>query len=491
MPTTGSFTVSGPSEVVLPFESQVVKITRLLAQDATQKESDKQFLKDGKPAAPDANQVAVLNACLSAATVLSFLGGPAGIVFASGLVLFQGLLSVGKDDALLEMKKELDQLQEQERSRSQLAKVKSIANIMDTQWKAVVDDLQPSAIPEKIRVDTQLTAETGVTANSLAESLFEMEDLLEWDNVDVRVTVLAALTYLFVVWNLQCRLWASLVRIEADKKEKMDQNIYDTNVTTFRIRVREMKNELNARTSKIRSLYAMMKTKRTEAVSWIGPVQYNAPAFSTSNTVTTYIEWKDNYTGKEPHLAAEIHWWSQSSTDSQIEDATKQAKSDYDNYRSGLEDFANRAIANDLAVVDQWAGIVAEAEKLLQPPAPKVPPTVDHYQATDKAKVHAYLQNAHWVSYAYSVGTLQDGDSAISPWTDWLELKTDDKGQALLPVLIIRDSDQRVETQRTVYHQRNMGASQPAGKLAQSDKILDEWKSEVFSVKGAQLWEEP
>lgn len=67
--------------------------------------------------------------------------------------------------------------------------------------------------------DSQLVHETGVQGDSLANSLVRMEDHMARENTEVRVAILASLTYLFVVWNPQCQFYASLAQIEANKGE--------------------------------------------------------------------------------------------------------------------------------------------------------------------------------------------------------------------------------------------------------------------------------
>ncbi|KAF2116286.1 hypothetical protein BDV96DRAFT_47575 [Lophiotrema nucula] len=433
MPAQGVATTKGQAEVVLPFESKVKELMKLVDQTADEQNSDKKFLKNDRPAFVSGDKLEVLNACLSAVTVLSFLGGPAGIVLASGIVLFQGVLNVaahaGKEDALTTMKNALEKIQEQQQTQSQLAKVKAIANIIQTQWKGSVDDANPGAEQEKKKIDKELTDETGAAEGSLGKALFNMENLLEWDNTDVRICILASLTYYFVVWNLQCRIWASFVRMESSKGEKLDPLRYETFVTTFRMRVKDMKNELNTRTNRVKELYGNLKENRINSAIWTGVEKFSSP-FSESNTITTYVKYLDKYAEKEYSVTVPIPWWSHFSTDEDTKKAENDQKAAYDKYVSDLTGFATRAIANDLKVVDQWADIVHEAELLLIPPAPKVPPTVDHYQATEKDKVNQYLKDARWVAYAYTVGTLEDGDSAPSPWTDWLELKPMRKGRS-------------------------------------------------------------
>lgn len=107
--------------------------------------------------------------------------------------------------------------------------------------------------------------------------------------------------------------------------------------------------------------------------------------------------------------------------------------------------------------------------------------------------MHQYLQDARWVSYAYAVGTSEDGDSAPSPWTDWIELKTDADGKTLLPVLALRDSNQVVETRRTIWHRKET-QEKPAAAAPEptaAGQMSDEWKSEVIVEKGAVRWVEP
>jgi hypothetical protein len=204
-----------------------------------------------------------------------------------------------------------------------------------------------------------------------------MEDLLEWDDTNVRVCILASLTYYFVVWNLQCRIWASFVRTEASKGERMDLARYETFVTTFRMRVRKMKEELNARSYRVKDLYDNMRNKRISNLEWKGKVKEYTPAHMDNNNVNTYFIYKDSYTNKEYSEYVKPYWYWSTPTDWQVSETQRVAENNYNNYKSGLTDFANRAIANDLAVVNHWAGIVHEAEVLLVPPAPKVPPVVD------------------------------------------------------------------------------------------------------------------
>lgn len=97
------------------------------------------------------------------------------------------------------------------------------------------------------------------------------------------------------------------------------------------------------------------------------------------------------------------------------------------------------------------------------------------------------------MSYAYSVGTKLDGDSAPSPWTEWIELKVDTQGKVQLPVLTLQDSEQVDETRRVVYHRKSTDAGPAPPRLEQTgqSQILEEWKAEEITVKGIVLWVEP
>ncbi|KAE9391805.1 hypothetical protein BT96DRAFT_1059512 [Gymnopus androsaceus JB14] len=498
MPVQGSVTTTGQHEVVSPFESKVKKIIQLIDQTPEQKEKDRRFHKKDKSPLVAGEQLEVLNACLSAVTVLSFLGGPEGIVLASGIVLFQGLLNVaansGKADALTTMKAVLQKIHDQDQTRKQLTKVRVIAHTVDTQWKEFVDDPRPSALEAKKTIDGQLTVETSPETGSLSYSISHMEDLMTWDDTEVRISILASLTYLFVVFNLQCRIYASLARIEVNKGDKMKLECYETYVTTFRIRVQQMKNELETRTTRLKQLYEEKKNGRIAAVSTeVSVEKHNAPASMENNNVTVYVKYADRYAEKEYSAEVPIGFFAHAPSSEDIQKKSEEMTAELQTFKKELTDYATRAIANDLVVVNQWAEIVNEAELLLRPPAPKVPPNVNHYQATEKSKVHKYLENARWVAYAYSVGTAEDGDSPPSPWTDWLELKTDEHEQIQLPVLILRDSNQVVETRRTVYHCKCMDVK-PASTRPEAtapEKMLDEWKSEIITAKGAVLWTEP
>ncbi|KAH7146527.1 hypothetical protein EDB81DRAFT_883933 [Dactylonectria macrodidyma] len=224
------------------------------------------------------------------------------------------------------------------------------------------------------------------------------------------ICTLASLTYLFVLWNFQCRIYASFCRIEAGKGDKFNPETYESHATSFRTRVQKMKNELNKRTEGLKQLYANLKLDRINQATYVG----------------------------ENNKAI----------------VRKRKEEEFQMYKNELTGHATRAIANDLAVVDQWADIVREAELLLRPAAPRVPPTVARYLETEKSKVNKYLEDARWVAYAYAVGTEADEDSPPSPWTAWLELKTNENGQTLLPVLTLLDSNQVVETRRTIHRRK-------------------------------------
>jgi hypothetical protein len=110
----------------------------------------------------------------------------------------------------------------------------------------------------------------------------------------------------------------------------------------------------------------------------LGPCQHSeAPPSVQNNTVTTYVKYKDNYADKEYSAAGSIPWYRHSSSDGDIEKVRKDKEVEFTKYNEDLMDFANRAMANELAVVDQWTEIVVEAGLLLLPPTPKVPPIID------------------------------------------------------------------------------------------------------------------
>ncbi|KAJ4319070.1 hypothetical protein N0V84_006523 [Fusarium piperis] len=496
MPVQGSVPRTAQEQVVPPFQETVKKALTVIDQPPEQQEKDKRFLKDGKSAAVAGNGLDVLNACLSAGTVMSFLGGPGGILLASGIVLFQGLLSAAThpspNDILSAMETALKKVSTDERTKAKVAKVSAIANMINTQWKDFVDDPRPSAESEKHVIDGQLLFETGAEGDSLANTLFQMEDLLEWDNTDVRVCVLASLTYLFMIWNLQCRIYASLCVIEANKDvNKFNSEHYETFVTTFRIRVQKMKNELNTRTVKLKGIYDKMKQDRIDQANWIGVERIPGNAGFIYNG-WTQVRYEDKYNGTQ-YVEKVDGGWLNLNLNSNTETMRVDKEKEFNAYKADLTGFATRSIANDLLVVDMWADIVKEAELLLRPHAPKVPPAVNSYQATEKSKVHKYLEDARWVSYAYSVGTKLDGDSAPSPWTDWIELKMDEQGKVQLPVLTLQDSEQVDETRRVVYHRKSTDAAPVPPRLEQTSQgqMLEEWKTEEMTAKGAVLWVEP
>lgn len=238
-------------------------------------------------------------------------------------------------------------------------------------------------------MDHELTAETGAGADSLGQILYKMEPKMEWDNTGARVCILASLTYYFVIWNLQCRIWASFAQIEAAKGDKLDSTRYEEFITTFRMRTRKMKNELSSRSSRVRQLYADQKKARMEQVKWFEPYKESSPAFVENNNITTTCKFTDEYTGKEYRTVAPMSWWAHYSSDEQIATTKAEKEKEYNQYKADLEDFATRAISGDLKVIDQWADIVREAELLLLPPAPKVPATVDVSTAAFQSKAFA------------------------------------------------------------------------------------------------------
>lgn len=225
-------------------------------------------------------------------------------------------------------------------------------------------------------IDEQLLFETGVEGDSLANTLFQMEDLIEWDNTNVRVCVLASLTYLFMIWNLQCRIYASLCVIEA-KKDTSKFNIehYETFVTTFRIRVQKMKNELNTRTTKLKGIYEKMKKNRIDQAHWVGVEKIPGNAGIIDNS-WTQVRYEDKYNGTQYNEKV-YGGFLNINLDSNTETMREKKEKEFNTYKTDLEDFATRSIANDLLVVDMWADIVKEAEKLLRPYAPKVPPSIN------------------------------------------------------------------------------------------------------------------
>jgi hypothetical protein len=112
---------------------------------------------------------------------------------------------------------------------------------------------------------------------------------------------------------------------------------------------------------------------------------------------------------------------------------------------------------------------------------------------TERSKVHRYIEIAHWVAYAYLVGMSENGDSHASPWTDWIELKVDELGQILLPVLILNDSNHVTETRRVVYHRKSMDTVPASSRPEPTapDALLEEWKAEIITANGTVFWGEP
>ncbi|KAH7232395.1 uncharacterized protein BKA55DRAFT_544726 [Fusarium redolens] len=229
-----------------------------------------------------------------------------------------------------------------------------------------------------------------------------------------------------------------------------------------------MKNELNTRAIKLKGIYDKMKKDCIDEAYW--------------------VRYEDKYNGTQ-YVEKVYGGFMDLALDSNTETTRVEKEKEFNTHKTDLEDSATRSIANGLLVVDMWTDIVKEAEQLLRPYAPKVPPTVNSYQAIEKSKVHKYLEDAHWVSYAYSVGTKLDGDSALSPWTNWIELKVDEKGKVQLPVLTLQDSEQVDETRRVVNPRKSTDAAPapPRPEQTAQCQILEEWKAQEITAKDAVL----
>ncbi|RSL48404.1 hypothetical protein CEP54_012929 [Fusarium duplospermum] len=73
------------------------------------------------------------------------------------------------------------------------------------------------------------------------------------------------------------------------------------------------------------------------------------------------------------------------------------------------------------------------------------------------------------------------------------ELKVDEQGKVQLPVLTLQDSEQVDETRRVVYQRKSTDAAPTPPRLEQTaqGQMLDEWKAEEITAKGAVVWVEP
>jgi hypothetical protein len=291
------------------------------------------------------------------------------------------------------------------------------------------------------------------------------------------------------------------------EKDTSEFNVehYETFVTTFRIRVQKMKNELNTRAIKLKEIYDKMKKDCIDEAYWVGVENIPGNAGIIYNG-WTQVRYEDKYNGTQ-YVEKVYGGFMDLGLDSNTETTRVEKEKEFNTHKTDLEDSATRSIANGLLVVDMWTDIVKEAEQLLRPYAPKVPPTINvsipvlrqgyhstnhspkSYQTIEKSKVHKYLEDAHWVSYAYPVGTKLDGDSALSPWTNWMELKVDEKGKVQLPVLTLQDSEQVDETRRVVNPRKSTDAAPapPRPEQTAQCQILEEWKAQEITAKDAVL----
>jgi hypothetical protein len=414
--------------------------------------------------------IKLVNTALSAITVLSFIGGPGGIVFASGIVFLQGLMPAGEGQA-----KAIEALANVFKEdkyttviQKQSAKLKSLSNwihLREEVWKQADPDLASFKNEDVKRLETELSGET----NSLATEVTYLEDsIMSWDRPETRIVVLLSYTLLFVCYSIICRLHAESAEIERKKTTKKDEVLMKSETASFRAWLKIFRNDLKAKADSYNNKLTSIIDTRRKQIQWKGSDSASFGAGEFNPPATSYWwEWKDEFTGKSHSTDYQRGLFSDGNKD----EKEKEARDNMATYVKGFEDHVTRARKNDDAIVNSWYGLVEQCEGLLKPPTPLIPPavsvspktllffsslilTISFCKATP-TKVNnphpALKENAvKYVSYAYRLDTTDDGFSGLSPWADWIPLPRE--GDSVrLPAITLKNGGYLIETKRKVY----------------------------------------
>ncbi|KAF2745170.1 hypothetical protein M011DRAFT_505332 [Sporormia fimetaria CBS 119925] len=343
--------------------AKAVEAGQLVLSSNADKEADKPYLKNGASLTLESNDdlIKVTHAVLSAVSILSFLGGATGIVFASGVALFQGIMPTGKgqNNAIDALTNAFEESKIKDILQTQMAKLRSLSNWISLRTETWA---RPDADLEHFRADdiAMLQKEVSGATDSLATEVMHLEKaIMSWEKPETRVAVLLSYTLLFVCYNAF--------------SGKIDKTAYLGGIFWPKV---------------------------------LDPFTKDGRKKDAEKAMATYVE------GFEKHVA--------------------------------------RVRKNDDVILNSWSGLVEQCEGLMKPPTPLIPPAVsDTPMKVDKLHPALTDTTIKYVAYAYSLGTIEDGWSNVSPWTDWVPLTRE--AELKLPVITLKDGGYFLPTKRRVY----------------------------------------
>ncbi|CAM1500518.1 Fc.00g096800.m01.CDS01 [Cosmosporella sp. VM-42] len=458
----------------------VVDIQALVSPTEDEKTADKRYLKgDVNPdASADEVLLCMLNASMSSLTLISFLGGPTGVLIGAGIVLVQSMLPLAsaQKDAIAAFSEALDLKKLEGDLDDQLAKVQAVStwiSLRRSTWEKTNVNLSDFKNIDLAYLRDEISATNG----SLFATVNKMQDKMVWDKPAIRVTVVLSYTLLFICYSMICRLHTSIA-IAMKQQGKVEE--VRSHSESYREMLQVFQKDLILKSTSFKKAMEKLAKERKEAVKWKG--ESVIPQFPAGGSAPLW-HWKDEYNEQGGScIFNRLPSWFFGNKDAK----KKECEEDMEKYKKGLETHVERVLKNDRLIVQKWELIAAQAAGLLKPAPPLTPPSLSK-ELSLVEKPHPLLHDATHVAWCFSIGTAEDGFSKPSPWTAWFAIQKEGE-KFKLPILVIGDNDFVSETQRRVYHVVLKAGDNPATAKPGDGVDIENYVAEQFTETGSMDW---
>lgn len=196
---------------------------------------------------------------------------------------------------------------------------------------------------------------------------------MAFDTPRIRVAVYLSLTYLFIAYNLKCRIHATL----ATAYKKTGNNTeYESHLASYRATIKILAGQIKLRSDRVKKSIATQKKWRKDQVRWVSAKS----GFDAANPFQGIpsFDCEDQYNGTNPWYLGSNEVWKKTTEEGgwSLDNLAKGMKKEMQKYELGLEAHVERTFANDLKIVGKWDAIQADTERLLTPVTPTKAPDV-------------------------------------------------------------------------------------------------------------------
>ncbi|QRV99586.1 hypothetical protein RhiJN_27605 [Ceratobasidium sp. AG-Ba] len=337
-----------------------------------------------------------------------------------------------------------------------------------------------------------LTDEGGI----LGKALGTVKDKVSWDDAKGRLAIVNAVTCYINAYSLLCRIYAQRAQLA---KEQGKEDAYHTHKTTYESHLKAMDIATSNRISSLNGwIDGLKKSRIAELKITEGDYTHSAgTGFGFINSTVYTFAVVDEHKQPPKQLKVFESDWSEMKKKEKSESA-KKAKSQAEEYfnqtKPQLEVYAERCFRNTRAISATWSPILDAAKGYLKPSLRKklqtkdgrvvvenVAPQVLSWEAYEPS---TWLSDATHVAYAYKLST-GDGDSDMSNFTDWLEIKPAPGGSSkarTMPIIGLDDNECLCKTKRVVFHKKMVGSGDQTTVIGDAEPYMQ--AAVVEPVKG-------